>query len=101
MKNFAFDASGICFQIDLNLLNVTPSLDKTSKADLLIPSFAIFILNKEDLIIHLEEMKDITNGLLYLDLSSGLSQVIISDKDKITEDNIEKIETKYLKKMYE
>jgi len=33
------------FQIDLNLLNVTPSLDKISKADLLTPSFAILILN--------------------------------------------------------
>jgi len=61
----------------------------------------IFILNKENLLKHLEEMKEITDGLLYLDMSSGLSQIIISKKDKIMKEDLEEIEGIFLEKIYE
>ena len=61
----------------------------------------IFRLNYDELIMHLEKVNTLTNRDITLDLSSGISQVIIHNKNIYSEENLEKIEEKYLSKLYE
>ncbi len=51
--------------------------------------------------MHLEKVNTLTNRDITLDLSSGISQVIIHNKNIYNEENLEKIEEKYLSKLYE
>ena len=82
-----------------NITSTTISLDK-----LLYEPYSpgcIFRLNSDELILHLEKINALTNKSISLDVSSGISQVVITDTKKINSENIIKQEEKYLSKIYE
>ena len=73
-----------------NISSSTVSIDK-----LLYDPFSpgcIFKLNKEAIETLLEVVGSITNDNLFLDVSAGLSQVIIKNKEFVFKENIENLE---------
>ena len=82
-----------------NISSSTVSIDK-----LLYDPFSpgcIFKLNKEALETLLELTGSITNDSLFLDVSAGLSQVVIKNKEFVFKENIENLEKLLLEKTYE
>ena len=82
-----------------NISSSTVSIDK-----LLYDPFSpgcIFKLNKEAIETLLEVVGSITNDTLFLDVSAGLSQVVIKNKEFVFKENIENLEKLLLEKTYE
>ena len=82
-----------------NISSSTVSIDK-----LLYDPFSpgcIFKLNKEAIETLLEVVGSITSDNLFLDVSAGLSQVVIKNKEFVFKENIENIENLLLEKTYE
>ena len=82
-----------------NISSSTVSIDK-----LLYDPFSpgcIFKLNKEAIETLLEVVGSITNDNLFLDVSAGLSQVVIKNKEFVFKENIENLEKLLLEKTYE
>ena len=72
-----------------NISSSTVSIDK-----LLYDPFSldVFKLNKEAIETLLEVVGSITNDNLFLDVSAGLSQVVIKNKEFVFKENIENLE---------
>ena len=82
-----------------NISSSTVSIDK-----LLYDPFSpgcIFKLNKEAIETLLEVVGSITSDNLFLDVSAGLSQVVIKNKEFVFKENIENLEKLLLEKTYE
>ena len=82
-----------------NISSSTVSIDK-----LLYDPFSpgcIFKLNKEAIETLLEVVGSITNDNLFLDVSAGLSQVVIKNKEFVFKESIENLEKLLLEKTYE
>ena len=82
-----------------NISSSTVSIDK-----LLYDPFSpgcLFKLSKEAIETLLEVVGSITNDNLFLDVSAGLSQVVIKNKEFVFKENIENLEKLLLEKTYE
>ena len=91
--------STIYFIYHHNITSTSISLDK-----LLYEPYSpgcIFRLNSDELILHLEKVNVLTDEAISLDVSSGISQVVITDKSILNSENFLEIEKKYLSKIYE
>ena len=106
----------LSFSLSAKYLKSFAEISKTSVAKTLTPLTSIsldkllyepyspgciFRLNSDELILHLEKVNVLTDEAISLDVSSGISQVVITDKSILNSENFLEIEKKYLSKIYE